>query len=203
MSRKKTAAPEAPKAPPAWSVTAQAARVMGEIAAGDPNIVRAFSGLLGVGDGTIVATDGHRMAWVGKRPTSKMTGTIQAGPWVRAVEAIAPPKRGRGENGRASLELSENGRSLAVSGPNDGAAVFGMESASLFPPVRKVFETALASKDRDRLVRFNASYLNDALSFVLWMGCESVNIEMAGELDPVMVEAVDGSCGMLIMPERQ
>lgn len=203
MSRKK-AAPEAPKAAPVWSVTAQAARIMGEIAAGDPNIVRAFSGLLGVAESTLVATDGHRMAWVGKRPTSKMAGTIQAAPWVRAVEAIAPPKRGRGENGRATLQLSESGRSLSVGSESDaGAAAFGLESAILFPPVGRVLENFLASKDRDRVARLNAGYLADALAFIRAMGGESVIVAITGDLDPVLVEAVDQSCGMLVMPERR
>lgn len=207
MSRKK-AAPEAPKPPAAWTVTAQAARVMGQIAAADMH--RAFGGLLGVADGTLVATDGHRMAWIGARPAGKMAGTIEAAPWVRAVEALAPPKRGRGENGRARLGIfsgarGASGQTLTIETdfPVPDRRGFFLKSPESFPPVAKVLETALAARDRDQVVRLNASYLADAMDFVRAMGCGSVILAIAGELDPFMVEAADGSCGMLIMPERR
>ena len=142
----------------------------------------------------ILATDGHRCAFLalGPLPVRELEENMDGG-------VLVP---------RASLAaaLTGAGKELEIT-PTEirgGATVAYQPGPEGFPPAFRVIPRKFA-KHRAPTIGINGCYLEEALAFVLAAGGgpKRVDISIGDELDPVVVESLDGRALVCVMPMRR
>lgn len=142
----------------------------------------------------VVATDGHRCAFLAlvPLPVRELEEHMDGGILVPRA-SIAAALTGAGKE----LEITPT----EIRG---GATVAYQPGPEGFPPAFRVIPRKFA-KHRAPTIGINAGYLEEALAFVRVAsgGTDRVDVSIGEELDPVVVEALDGRALVCIMPMRR